>query len=193
MGHNHADSMLNLKRGSPEHCSINSGWSNSSVHYMINLVALQTENFTKSTPNLVKEHHGFESILARVRIVVLASGYYDWVKIIMTKFSCIVTWDVWVVTKHSSIRVPFSHCWAVCCDSLLWMSPNLWAEAFWNFNSKPKNSGIKKTYFSFEASDGLTEYCLMASFLRRFGALVLWAMALIPQRTESVWNNLTLS
>jgi hypothetical protein len=51
------------------------------------------------------------------------------------------------------------------------------------------------TYFSpvVELACLLTGYCLIASRLNKFGALVLKAIALIPHKTLSVWNNRALS
>jgi hypothetical protein len=65
----------------------------------------------------------------------------------------------------------------------------MFKEFFVCFDDKKEK---RKTYFSFDAV-GLTEYYTVASFLRMFGALVLDAMALTPQRTESVWKSLTRS
>ena len=164
---------------------------------VVNFVRFKTENFAKSASDFVEQNHSFQGILSRILGVVLAGGDDHRVVVIVAKFSSRIIRVIGVVAEYGSVRVPLTDCRAVGSDCFLRVRPyfrakalrypDILSEKYINYllNYGDACHNWLNTYPS-SILVGLTEYCLMASFLRIVGALVLSAMALIPQMTESV-------
>ena len=97
---------------------------------MINFVRFETENLSQSATNLIQKQHSFESVLTWVLASWMASSKHNWVEVVVSKLSSLVTFQIWVVAKHSSVRIPFSDSWAVRNYSFLSMGPHFRSEAF---------------------------------------------------------------
>ena len=91
---------------------------------MINLIRFETEDFTEPATDLIEEDHAFEGVLTIVLGIVLASGNYDRVEIVVAKFTGIMALDGRVVPEDGSVGVPLSDGRTICHNSFLSVSPH---------------------------------------------------------------------
>merc|ERR1719329_518256 len=70
------------------------------MNNMINLVALQTENLSQTSSDLINSDHGEQRLLAIDVSSDLCRCNHHRVKIIVSKLTSCMSWNAWVVTKH---------------------------------------------------------------------------------------------
>lgn len=112
------------------------------MNNVINFVSLQRENFCQSSSNLIQTQHSFQCLISCDLRVIQWSSNHNWIKVIMSKLSSLMSFFWRVIAEHSSIWIPLSDCGWICGNGLLYRDELLGSKHFsyvFSFESRVRN------------------------------------------------------
>jgi hypothetical protein len=105
----HSDGRLDLLETGTHESPVSNGRGDGTVDNVVNPVGLEGENFCESTSDLIREKHGLKDHSSVDVLVLVSSSYRDWVEIVVSELSSLVTFNTISKSEDCSIGVPFSH------------------------------------------------------------------------------------
>lgn len=135
MTNKHANSTLNFFWCCSQYGPVNNSWSNCTMNYMINIVAIQRKNFAQTATNLIKKNHGLKCIFSCKVTGVLTCSNHNRIKVIVSKFSSLRISAQWIITKNYAIRVPFADSTHICSNCFFRMAPDVGAKTSTHVNA----------------------------------------------------------
>jgi hypothetical protein len=129
VSNSHTDGRLNLLETGTHQSSVGDSGGDGTVNDVIDSVVLESKHFSESSSDFVTEKHRLESEGTVDVLVLVGSSDRNWVEIVVSEFSGLVSLNSISVSENGSVGIPFSDSGGVGADGLLSQSQRLGSEA----------------------------------------------------------------
>jgi len=104
----HTNGAFDLFGGGTQQSTISGSRSDSTVDNVIDLVGLEGEDFSKSASDFIDKDQSSGSLFTVDAGVLLSSSDNNGVEIVVTEFTSLMAGKVFIITKYSTVGIPFS-------------------------------------------------------------------------------------